>query len=89
MKIFPDKRLFWFLKDGVELNLEDRAILDMYVQQVITQGRTEDIKRLLMLIELEKLKESINRLRGFLPKEVEKFWEDYFGSPFASTRRNP
>jgi hypothetical protein len=39
-----NKRLFWFLKDDVELDLSNESILDMYIQQVLTYGNTEDIK---------------------------------------------
>ena len=45
MKIKADKRLFWFLKDNVKLDLNDPSQLDMYLHQVITYGRTEDIKK--------------------------------------------
>jgi hypothetical protein len=89
MKISPNKRLFWFLKDGIELDLDNPSILDMYVQQVITHGKTEDIKYLLKIVEKERLKETLKHLKGFLPIEVEKFWEDFLGSTFSPSKRSP
>lgn len=47
MRIIPEKRLFWFLKEGVKLDLHDPPQLDMYIQQVVTHGRTEDVQRML------------------------------------------
>ena len=47
MKVNADKRLFWFLKDNTELDLDSPAILDMYVQQVLMYGKAQDIKSLL------------------------------------------
>jgi hypothetical protein len=79
MKIIPDKRLFWFLRDDIELDLDKQAILDMYVQQVITHGNSKDIKTLFEKIGATKFKESFKRLKLFLPKEVRHFWEVYFG----------
>ena len=76
MKVVPDKRLFWFLKEGIKLDLSDPSILDMYVQQVITRGRTEDVRTLFKNIGFSKFKEVFTRLRHFLPKEVRRFWED-------------
>lgn len=88
MNLKPDKKLFWFLKDKVELDLSKPSILDMYVQQVVTHGKAEDIKYLLKIVNPQKLKESLNHLRGFLPKEVEKFWGDFIGSTLSTPKRN-
>ncbi|MGB9612974.1 MAG: hypothetical protein ACPL4K_02195 [Candidatus Margulisiibacteriota bacterium] len=89
MNITPNKRLFWFLKDGVDLDLDDPPTLDMYVQQVITHGKTDDIKHLLKIVKPQKLKESLSHLKGFLPDEVEKFWEDFIGSTYSASEGNP
>jgi hypothetical protein len=78
MKIKADKRLFWFLKDNVKLDLNDPSQLDMYLQQVITYGRTEDIKKTLKLLGYKTFKESFLRIRYFLPFEIRSFWEDFF-----------
>lgn len=77
MKIIPEKRLFWFLKEGITLNLNEPSILDMYVQQVLTRGGTEDIKLLLKRLDQQRLIESLGRVKRFLPSEVRNFWEDF------------
>jgi len=79
MKIVPDKRLFWFLKEGIDLDLSDPSVLDMYVQQTITRGRTKDIKGLLRLIPIEQLQTVLERVGPFIPDEVRTFWEDFIG----------
>ncbi len=80
MEVIPDKRLFWFLKEDIKLDLSEPSILDMYIQQIITHGRAEDIKTLLRDIGLMRFKEAFLRLKFFLPLEVRKFWEDFFGN---------
>jgi hypothetical protein len=80
MKITPEKRLFWYLKDGVELDLEDPSQLDMYVQQVLSHGKTEDIGKLMKMIKPEVFKMSFERIKKYLPKEVRSFWEDGLGN---------
>lgn len=72
--------MFWFLKDGVKLDLSEPANLDMYIQQVITCGRAEDIKSLFKIVGFTKFKEAFLRLKFFLPLDVRKFWEDFFGA---------
>ena len=79
MKITPDKRLFWFLKDDVKLDLSKPSQLDMYIQQIITHGRTEDIKMLFKNVHLRQFKLAFKKLKHFLPFEVKKFWEDFIG----------
>jgi len=80
MKITPEKRLFWYLKDGVELDLEDPSQLDMYVQQILSYGKAEDIRKLMKMIEPEIFKKSFERIKRYLPKEVRSFWEDGLGN---------
>jgi hypothetical protein len=80
MKIVPEKRLFWFLKDNVMLDLSNPAVMDMYIQQVITHGRAEDIRILFSKINLSQFKDAFMRLSRFLPFEVKKFWEDAIGN---------
>ena len=77
-KIVVDRRLFWFLKDGTELDLGDMAILDMYVQQVITHGGSQDIKRLFETVSLKNLNVSLKRIERFISVEIKNFWEDFF-----------
>lgn len=80
MKTSLNKHLFWFLKDGVEIDLEKPSDLDPYVQQIITYGRTDDIKKLLKQVNILQLKLSIKRLNPFLPLEIRRFWENFFGN---------
>lgn len=80
MEVIPDKRLFWFLKEDIRLDLLEPSVLDMYIQQIITHGRTEDIKALFRDIGLMRFKEAFSRLKFFLPLEVQKFWEDFLGN---------
>ena len=75
-KIVPDKRLFWFLKEGIRLNLRESSVLDMYFQQVISRGRTEDIRVLLRTLKLKEIQDALRRIRRFIPTEVRRFWED-------------
>ncbi len=77
MKIIPDKRLFWFLKEGTSLDLSEASVLDMYVQQTITKGRTEDIKALLKLLTIKELQAVLERIGHFIPQDVRMFWEDF------------
>ena len=78
--IIPDKRLFWFLKDGVRLNLNEPYELQMYIQQVLTYGRTDDIKGLLKDVDSVRFKRGFLMIRRFLPNEVGMFWEDVIAS---------
>lgn len=77
MKITANKRLFWFLKEGISLDLSEPSVLDMYVQQIITRGRTEDIKALLKLLKIEELQAVLKRIGRFIPQDVKMFWEDF------------
>ena len=79
MKISPNRRLFWFLKDDKRMDHSNPSDLDMYIQQVITHGRTEDIKALFKNIDFLQFKKEFVKLSRFLPWEVRKFWEDAIG----------
>jgi hypothetical protein len=79
MKINPDTKLFWFFKDGIELDLSKPAQLDMYIQQVITAGVSQDIRMLFKNVGLAQFKSAFLRLKHFLPWEVRRFWEDFLG----------
>jgi len=80
MKIVAQRRLFWFLKDNIKLDLSNPSVLDMYIQQVIMYGRAEDISALFSKINLSQFKNAFMRLSRFLPFEVKKFWEDAVGN---------
>lgn len=77
MKISADKKLFWYLKDGIQLDLSNPSQLDMYVQQVVTSGQSDDIRQLFKNVDLKQFQISLSRLGRFLPLEVKKFWEDF------------
>lgn len=79
MKIPVKKRLFWYLKDGVEFNLESPRDVDLYVQQVLSRGKTEDVKKMMRDLKPDVFKKSFERIKRFLPKEVRMFWEDGLG----------
>jgi hypothetical protein len=79
MKNIVEKRLFWFLKEGTELDLSNKAHLDMYIQQTFLRGKTSDIKRLLKMVQPSDFIESFGRIKNFLPKEVRAFWEEWLG----------
>lgn len=81
MKIVPEKRLFWFLRDGVTLDLTEPSAADLYVQQVLTRGTEGDVKTLLSRLDTEQLAAVLRRLQRFLPQEVRRFWEDFLGHP--------
>lgn len=77
MKIFPESRLFWFLKKGISLDLSDPSNLELYLQQVMTRGGAEDVRTLLKTVTREQLKSALEKLKHFLPAEVRMFWEDF------------
>jgi len=89
MKLYAEKRLFWFLNDGAKLDLSDKADLDMYIQQTISRGRLSDVKKLLSLIPLADFTGSFKRIKKFLPKEVRSFWEESFEYIDRSAKKNP
>ena len=80
MEISYPNRLFWFLKEGVHLDLGEPSTLDMVVQQIFTRGNSGDIKQLLKSIPWNRVVESIRRVGPFLPLEVRWFWEDFIAS---------
>lgn len=89
MKIIPDQRLFWFLKESVSLDLDEPASLDLYVQQVLSRGRAEDVKRVLKEIEPSRLRESFQRVKRFLPTDVRSFWEDFLRDYHSGSGSHP
>lgn len=89
MKIVAEKRLFWYLKDGQELDLENPSHLDMYLQQVLTHGKAADIKRLIKTLPPEAFLKSFARIKKYLPKEVREFWEEGLGSTGEHSTGHP
>ena len=88
MKIIAEKRLFWFLKEGTELDLSNKAHLDMYVQQTLARGRTSDVKKLFEILEFSDFTESFNRVKNFLPPEVRKFWEECIADTYEPPKKD-
>jgi len=87
MKISADNRLFWYLKEDVEFNLDNPSHVDMYVQQVLSYGKMDDIKRMLKMLPQSKFRESFKRIKRFLPKEVRRFWEAGLGDTGEDSKR--
>lgn len=87
MKTIVNRRLFWFLKDGAELDLSKTPHLDMYVQQTLSRGKTSDIKKLLKTVSSQDFIDSFNRIKNFLPQKVREFWDERFGDINESTKK--
>lgn len=47
METVVEKKLFWFLKEGTKLDLSKKTHLHMYIQQILSRGKTSDFKKLL------------------------------------------
>ena len=88
MRTNTEKRLFWFLKEGAELDLSNRTHLDLYIKQILSKGKTSDIKRLLRIVKLSDFVESFGRIKNFLPKEVKAFWEEWLGNLDRSPKKD-
>ena len=88
MKTLVDKRLFWFLKEGVELDLSNKAHLDMYLQQTLSKGRVSDIQKLIHTIQPSDFAESFGRIKNFLSEEVRRFWEEWVGDINKPAEKN-
>jgi hypothetical protein len=75
-KIKVNTRLFWYLKPDTVIDLDNPTMLDMYVKQIITHGRAEDIKEMLDNIGYRRFIDSFERIKHFIPKNVKDFWEE-------------
>lgn len=73
------RRLLWFLKSGAKLNMSSPADAELYVQQVMTKGSLKDVRKLLKSLGEEKTSQVFLRIKNFLPLEVRRFWEGFFG----------
>jgi hypothetical protein len=80
MEIIAKPRLFWFLKEGSRLDLNKPSELDLYVQQVLTRGGSQDVKELLRILEPESFRSSFARVKPFVPLDVRSFLEDFLGN---------
>jgi len=88
MKTIIEKRLFWFLKDGTELDLSNKTHLDMFIQQTLSKGRASDVKSLFRMIGIRDFIRSFNRIKNFLPREVKNFWEEWLGNINQPTKED-
>lgn len=88
MKTIAEKRLFWFLKEGIELDLSNKAHLDMYIQQILSRGRASDVKKFLKMVNPIEFFESFSRIKNFLPKEVKAFWEEGIGDIIKPSKKD-
>lgn len=88
MKTKVNKRLFWYLKDGAEIDLANPSHVDMDVQQVLSSGKTEDVKRMLRILPPAKFRKSFRRVKKYLTKEVRRFWEAGLGDTGKSSKRD-
>lgn len=79
-KIISENRLFWFLREGTEINLQDKSQLDLYIQQTLSRGKTEDVRKLLQTVSPQTFRESFSRIKAFLKREVKNFWREYLES---------
>lgn len=79
LSVVPERRLFWFLRDGVTLNLTEPSMADLYVQQVLTHGRADDVQRLFTVLDEPRFAASFSRVERFLPRDVQQFWSDCLG----------
>jgi hypothetical protein len=88
MKTAADKRLFWYLKEGTEIDLANLSQRDMYVQQVLSHGKTGDIKKMIRILTPDAFKESFRRVKRFLAKEIRMFWENGLGDTGEHPEKN-
>lgn len=86
MEIHIERRLFWFLKEGVKLDVSNKTDLDLYIQQIISRGKIYDVKKLFDTLSLTDFIDSFNRIKRFLPEEVKGFWEEFIGDINQSTK---
>jgi len=78
--ITPDPNLFWNLRPGVTFDPNNPSDLDMYIQQVLTRGSTQDVRTLIKTIDRSRLRKGFERIKNFLPVEVRSFWEATLGN---------
>lgn len=79
MKTPVEKRLFWFLREGTQIDLADSAHVELLMQHVLASGRTDGVSKLLKMIAPSDFARSFRRIKDFLPQEVRMFWEEWRG----------
>ena len=68
------------MKEGAELDLSNKAHVDLYIKQTLSRGKASDIRRLFGIVNLPDFVESFGRIKNFLPQEVKAFWEEWLGN---------
>ena len=72
-------KLFWFAPGHTQWDVSNPAMLRTVIQQVLTHGRTQDVKDLLKEVPYRQFYDMFEKIKRFLPKNVRIFWEAYFG----------
>ncbi len=62
------------------MDLDNTVQRDFFVEQVITHGTINDVKKLLTQITRENLRNSLERIGHFLPREIRSFWKTYLAN---------
>ena len=70
MKIKPKRYIVW--STDKEIDLDDPFQKKWYIEQVLSHGRTEDVREL----DWEEIRALLPELN--LPKDVRNLWEAYF-----------
>jgi len=71
-------RLFWYLPEGAELDLDDPRERARVVRQVMLHGTYEDVVRMLRMLNRAELLEAYRAVRNTLPEDVRGFWDEVF-----------
>ncbi len=72
-------KLFWFAPSNTHWDLSNPAMLRTVSQQVLTHGRLEDVQTLLRQLSRQQFQGIFKKIKRYLPKNVQTFWEAYFG----------
>lgn len=80
--------LFWYFRDGAELDLNEPWARLVYVKEVLSKGREWDIKELFGLIREDEFKKIFQEIKRHLPKKIKNLWEGYFERAMGTYRRS-
>jgi len=58
----------------------------MYVQQILTRGKTTDVRKLLKMVKPAEFIHSFSRIKKHLPLEVRLFWEEWLGDTLGEKK---
>ena len=82
-----DTRLFWFLKEGATLDLENPRDRDRLVQQVLLRGGDREDIELLGRLRPKEFQDSFDRIKDFVPADIRRFWEKYVADHLKPAER--